>query len=317
MAKVYVDAGHGGSDAGAVKYVTEKTVNLTEALACRDYLEANGIEVKMSRTGDTSTSINSIAKAANNWGADYVVSIHNNAGGGVGFEVYHTVNGGKGKTLAQNIEKEVKAIGQTSRGLKTKKNASGQDYFGMIRLTNAPCVICEGCFVDNASDVEKINTTEKQQTFGIAYAKGILATIGAADNGGSASTAETKTETKSGNVVTVDGIWGTGTTKYTQKHLGTTADGIVSGQLTSCKKYLSAAHTGSWKFSSKGGGSAMVKALQKLIGATQDGLMGKASVKALQTFLQNKGYSVGASGIDGYMGTDTAKAWQSYINSQF
>ena len=92
----------------------------------------------MSRETDKTTSINSMAAEANAWGADYVVSIHNNAGGGDGFEVYHTINGGKGKTLAQNIETQVKAIGQNSRGLKTKVDSNGTDYFGMIRLLNDP-----------------------------------------------------------------------------------------------------------------------------------------------------------------------------------
>ena len=184
MVKVYLDPGHGGSDPGAVKYVTERDVNLVMALACRDYLEANGVSVKMSRTSNsTNTSINDMAAEANKWGADYVVSIHNNAGGGDGFEVYHTIGGGKGKTLATNIEAEVKKIGQNSRGLKTKRNSSGTDYFGMIRLTSAPAVICEGFFVDNATDVKIADTAAEQKAFGYAYARGILKTAGISDKG--------------------------------------------------------------------------------------------------------------------------------------
>nr|DAF98362.1 MAG TPA: Cell wall hydrolase autolysin [Siphoviridae sp. ctnNB1] len=183
MAKIYLDPGHGGSDPGAVKYLNERDVNLVMALACRDYLQANGVTVKMSRTSnETNTSINSMAKEANSWEADYVVSIHNNAGGGDGFEVYHTINGGKGKDLAKNIEAEVKKIGQNSRGLKTKKGSNG-DYFGMIRLTKAPAVICEGVFVDNATDVKIADTTAEQKAFGYAYARGILKTLGITDNG--------------------------------------------------------------------------------------------------------------------------------------
>ena len=196
MAKVYIDPGHGGSDPGAVKYIIERDVNLIMALACRDYLNANGVSTKMSRTSNsTDTSINSMAREANSWGADLVISIHNNAGGGDGFEVYHTVNGGKGKALAQNIEAEVKKVGQNSRGLKTRRDTDGTDYYGMIRLTNAPAVICEGVFVDNATDVQIADTAEEQQAFGYAYARGILRTLGIADNGlpgasgsGSAST---------------------------------------------------------------------------------------------------------------------------------
>ena len=123
-----------------------------------------------------------MAREANSWGADLVISIHNNAGGGDGFEVYHTVGGGKGKVLAQNIEAEVKKI-QNSRGLKTKKDVDGTDYYGMIRLTNAPAVICEGVFVDNATDVQIADTAEEQRAFGYAYARGILKTLGTADNG--------------------------------------------------------------------------------------------------------------------------------------
>lgn len=183
MTKVYVDAGHGGSDPGAVKYLTERDVNLVIAKACRDYLESNGVSVKMSRTSNsTNTSINDMAAEANKWGADFVISIHNNAGDGDGFEVYHTIGGGKGKTLAKNIEAEVKKIGQNSRGLKTKKGSHG-DYFGMIRLTDAPAVICEGVFVDNATDVKIADTKAEQQAFGYAYARGILKTAGIKDKG--------------------------------------------------------------------------------------------------------------------------------------
>ena len=184
MAKVYIDPGHGGSDPGAVKYIIERDVNLVMALACRDYLNANGVSTKLSRTSNsTDTSINSMAREANSWGADLVISIHNNAGGGDGFEVYHTVGGGIGKILAQNIEAEVKKIGQNSRGLKTRRDTDGTDYYGMIRLTEAPAVICEGVFVDNEADVQIADTAEEQRAFGYAYARGILRTLGIADNG--------------------------------------------------------------------------------------------------------------------------------------
>ena len=43
MAKVFIGVGHGGNDPGASKYLVEKDVNLTMALACRDYLEYNGV----------------------------------------------------------------------------------------------------------------------------------------------------------------------------------------------------------------------------------------------------------------------------------
>lgn len=175
--KVYIDAGHGGKDVGAVKYLVEKEVNLTEALACRDYLQRRGVEVKMSRTTDVGTNLDKLCREANAWGADLAVSIHNNAGRGDGFEIFYSIYGGKGKTLAKNIETEVKKIGQNSRGLKIRKGKNG-DYYGFIRMTNMPAVICEGVFVDNKVDVEIADTVAEQKEFGYAYARGILATLG-------------------------------------------------------------------------------------------------------------------------------------------
>lgn len=174
MAKVYLDPGHGGTDPGAVKYITESKANLQIAKGCRDYLEKNGVTVKMSRTGDTSKNINTRASEANSWDADICVSIHNNAGGGDGFEVFHSIVGGKSKDLAKDIETRVKELGQNSRGLKTRKNAQGKDYFGMIRIPTMPAVICECAFVDNKTDVKIVDTASEQTAFGVAIAKGIL-----------------------------------------------------------------------------------------------------------------------------------------------
>jgi len=176
--KVFIGVGHGGKDPGAVGYVTEKNQNLKMALACRDYLENAGVQVLMSRTKDENDDLNERIKECNSFHPDLCVDIHNNAGGGDGFEVYHTVKGGTGKILAQNIETEVKKIGQNSRGIKTKKNSSGSDYFGFIRLTLAPAVILEGAFVDNKADAEQIDEDSECKAFGEAYAKGILKTLG-------------------------------------------------------------------------------------------------------------------------------------------
>jgi N-acetylmuramoyl-L-alanine amidase len=175
--KVFIGVGHGGTDPGAVGYLKEADVNLTMATACKDYLEANGVTVKMSRTKDENDPVSNEIKECNAFDPDLAIDVHNNAGGGDGFEVIHSINGGVGKTLAQNIEAEVKKIGQNSRGLKTRKNSSGKDYFGFIRSTKCPAVICEGVFVDNAQDVKIADTAAEQKAFGVAYAKGIIKTL--------------------------------------------------------------------------------------------------------------------------------------------
>lgn len=177
MAKVYIGVGHGGSDPGAVKYLVEKDINLKMALACRDYLVSHGVQCKISRENDKNMTVTQKTNEANAWSADFALDIHNNAGGGDGFEIIHSINGGKGKEFAQNIEKEVIKIGQNSRGLKTKKGSHG-DYFGFIRQTHMPAVICEGVFVDNKADAAQADTDAECKAFGEAYAKGILKTFG-------------------------------------------------------------------------------------------------------------------------------------------
>lgn len=176
--KVFIGVGHGGNDPGASKYLVEKDVNLTMALACRDYLEFNGVQVLLSRTKDENDPLSDEIKECNAYNPDVAVDIHNNAGGGDGFEAYYYSGGGMSKTLALNIEKEVLAIGHNSRGCKTKKNSAGKDYYGFIRQIKAPSVIVEGIFVDNASDVKIADTEAEQKEFGYAYARGILKTLG-------------------------------------------------------------------------------------------------------------------------------------------
>lgn len=117
------------------------------------------------------------------------------------------------------------------------------------------------------------------------------------------------------DVINVDGYWGVSTTKYTQKMLGTNADGIVSGQSRFNKKYLPNCETASWKFQLFASGSAMVRALQKLVGADADGVFGRQSAIKLQEFLKAKGLYDGK--IDGYVGAETVKAWQKYVNAYF
>ncbi len=137
MAKVFLGVGHGGSDPGAQGGgLDEADINLGIAVACAHELTRHGVQVCMSRTKDEDDPLTEEIRECNAYDPDLAVDIHTNAGGGTGFEVYHTLGGGTGKILAQNIEAEVKAIGQTSRGCKTRANSSGKDYYGFIRQTH-------------------------------------------------------------------------------------------------------------------------------------------------------------------------------------
>lgn len=181
--KIFISAGHGGSDSGAIgNGFKEKDLNLSIALACGNYLKSRGVEVQMSRVKDENDDLNQEARESNAFGPDLAVSIHNNAGGGDGVEAWYSIFGGLGKTCAENILAEVVKIGQNSRGAKTKKGSGGKDYYGFIRQTKAPAVIVECAFIDNATDIQIINTESKRVVMGEAIAKGILKTLGIADS---------------------------------------------------------------------------------------------------------------------------------------
>lgn len=107
--------------------------------------------------------------------------------------------------------------------------------------------------------------------------------------------------------IKVDGSWGADTTRKIQEKFGLSKDGIISSQPKSCKKYLSACSTSSWKFVTVSKGSATIKAMQRWLKVSVDGKMGPKTIKALQKKLR--------VGVDGYCGSKTVRALQNYLNN--
>ena len=179
--KVFIGVGHGGVDPGAVgNGFYEKDLNLSIALACQAELIRHGIIVGMSRTKDENDDLNEEIRECNAFNPDLALDIHNNAGGGDGAEAYYHHGGGMGKILATNILDEIVKTGQNSRGAKIRKNDNGDDWYGFIRMTYAPAVIVECAFIDNAKDIQIVDTEEERKAMGIALAKGVLKTLGIA-----------------------------------------------------------------------------------------------------------------------------------------
>lgn len=214
--KVFIGVGHGGSDPGAVAFGREEAdLNLSIALACRDELERHGVQVLMSRTKDENDALTEEIRECNNYGPDLAIDIHNNAGAGDGAEAFYYHGGGLSKTMASNVLAEIVKIGQNSRGIKTKLNSSGDDYFGFIRETVAPATIVETCFLDNSNDVKIIDTEAERKTMGVAIAKGILATLGIAY----------KAPTTTGKTATLNSVNGTRWDNYLVLYVSRTSTG--------------------------------------------------------------------------------------------
>src|SRR5690606_28907702 len=177
MVKIYIDPGHGGSDPGAVgNGLREKDLTLKIAKYMRDYLLANytGVEVRMSRTNDTTVSLSARTNDANKWGADAFISIHINAGGGTGFESYVYPGVGKAtKDLQNAIHSEVMKgfSGFRDRG---KKQAN----FHVLRETKMSAVLTENGFIDTKKDAEFLKNEANLRKIGEAHAKGVAKYFG-------------------------------------------------------------------------------------------------------------------------------------------
>ncbi len=148
---VFLDAGHGGRDPGAVHNgLRESDVNLAIAMRLKNILEANGFRVIMRRTDDTFMSLDDIAKMANNSGADLFLSIHNNASlnpDSSGTETYWSANGVSGSSqFATSIQSNlVSAIGRPSRGVKSAN-------FRVLKNTNMTAALVECAFLTNIDE---------------------------------------------------------------------------------------------------------------------------------------------------------------------
>lgn len=160
--RVYINAGHSDKDPGAVGYEVERELNVKTSNYQREHLLANYVcEVRMNP--GTMGNLSEIANDANNWGAIFFCSNHNNAGGGDGWE--GLVYSQKNVAMGQIFEKYVKAAGQNSRGVKLRPGLA------VLRLTNMPAILNEGAFVDNKKDIQDWNDEAELKKLGIAYAE--------------------------------------------------------------------------------------------------------------------------------------------------
>lgn len=289
MAKVYLDPGHGGSDSGAVGHgLQEKDVVLSIAKHTRNYLQNNykNVSVRMSRTGDTYPSLTDRTNDANSWGADAFVSIHINAGGGVGYEDYIFNGSVSDKThqLQNAIHNEVSKLFDTNRG---KKRAN----FAVLRQSAMSGILTENGFIDNKSDADYLSKDSNLKKLGEAHAKGIAVFLGLAK--GSSKTTSTSTSkkkstknkstSKSKPNLKVDGYWGKATTRALQKFLGTVADGEIWYQYnTATTRQI----TSGMVYGPPYNGSPVIKELQKKVGGKRDGLLGPDTVKRSQKHLK-------------------------------
>jgi N-acetylmuramoyl-L-alanine amidase len=174
---IVIDAGHGGKDPGAIgNGLVEKEVNLAVALRVQKLLKTAGIEVVMTRTGDTYPTLsqrNDIAAKSN---ADAFISIHANVASSKsagGTETYYNSGGDKvradeSKELAGFIQNRLyKAIDTQNRGVKR------QDY-QVIKYNPLPAVLVELGFLTNNDDAKKLASSKYRDLAAKSIYQGIV-----------------------------------------------------------------------------------------------------------------------------------------------
>lgn len=111
--------------------------------------------------------------------------------------------------------------------------------------------------------------------------------------------------------IEVDGIWGKETTKKAQQVFHTTVDGIISNQLAAYKPRFPGIleSTIEWEYHKKGG-SALIKAMQVQVGVEDDGYLGQDTARAWQRYL--------GTPVDGIFDKPSSfiKAFQNWLNAQ-
>ena len=166
--KVVIDAGHGGSDPGAigVDNYNEKDATLSISKKVSELLKKQGVEVKLTRDSDKYLSLQERCNIANNSEADCFVSIHCNAfnGNAKGLESF-SLNS-ETSDLATCVLEEM----LNERTYTLNRGVKFANYYVLKNTKMRACLVEIG-FIDNTEDYKIIREKENEIALGIA--KGI------------------------------------------------------------------------------------------------------------------------------------------------
>lgn len=160
---VVIDPGHGGDNLGAeYEEYTEKDMTMVVALAMKEELEQyDDIVVYLTREGDENMTIKDRALFAKEKNADFLFCLHFNS------SIHHQIYGAevwvsafgdyyvKGRQFAEINMQIFEEMGLFSRGIKTRLNDGGDNYYGILRYcteVGVPAALIEHCHLDQEND---------------------------------------------------------------------------------------------------------------------------------------------------------------------
>lgn len=174
---IVLDPGHGGENLGAnPEGYLEKEITLALANSMYEELgKYDGVKVYMTRDKDKDMSLAERAEFAASVQADMLISLHFN------MSENHTLFGSEvwvsafdeyykqGAELGEAVLDELEALGTYRKGVKTRLNDEGTDYYGIIRESRdrgIPAIIIEHCYLDHENDAAFRSSEESYRTFG-------------------------------------------------------------------------------------------------------------------------------------------------------
>ena len=173
LGRVVIDPGHGGTDPGAssASGLLEKDVCLDVALELARVLQAEGVEVRLTRSADRFVELEERAAVGNRNQADVFVSIHADAAGNAsasGFSVYiRRVASTRSFQLAEAIRGSMRDTGANDRGVRRA------DYRVLSRSVG-PAALVELGFLSNRRDAADLATSNYRDVLARLVGAGIL-----------------------------------------------------------------------------------------------------------------------------------------------
>ncbi|MBE7702795.1 MAG: N-acetylmuramoyl-L-alanine amidase [Cyanobacteria bacterium SIG28] len=169
--KIILDAGHGGSDYGAIKEgINEKDITLDVTQRVNAILNAKGYKTALTRRDDSYLSLEERVDFSENESPEIFISIHVNSAvssdpTGIETHWYHD----SGKNLAEIVHKHlIKEVRSAKdRGLFKSK-------FYVINHSTVPAILCEIGFLSNDSERNDLITESRKQKTAKAIAEGII-----------------------------------------------------------------------------------------------------------------------------------------------
>ncbi|SCN21686.1 Autolytic lysozyme [Clostridium sp. N3C] len=311
--KFGIDIGHNVSgDTGASGIRREDELNKEVGTRVIDKLRILGHTVILCTPSSATSVANSLyqrVKKANDNKVDVFASIHFNAGGGRGSEVFATSEAGK--AIAKKVLNEIVALGFVNRGVKEG------NWLYVIRNTVAPAILIECAFVDSKEDMSRYNADAMASAIVTGLTGQKIINDGAKNNSQDKSDNQKKGSSDilklqqvlnrlkisdhEGKVLQEDGIYGIRTTeavKRFQRIMAITVDGIAGTQTWNRLNTI----LGKPLLKQGNANAVATRYVQWRLSVGVDGIFGPITKNVVMNFQKNRGILV-----DGIVGPNTWK----------